>query len=274
MRIFWILFFAITPIAAIALCVAAPSLNWWFPGESVSPLGADIDHLFYVINWIVGAVFVGTNVAIVYALTKGSAKPDEEKGSYVHGNHKLEIVWTAIPFFILAFIAVYQTQVWADMKIQSSFPMAGTDGDKTLLPVAEVQARQFEWRIRYPGLDESGQPLELDSKPQETDVWAVNELHVPAGQPVLIKLKTQDVQHSFYLPEFRIKQDAVPGLIIPVWFEASEPGEYVLQCAELCGWGHYKMSARVIALAPDEWDEWRATFEKQQTDDGVEVAEG
>lgn len=270
MRYFWILLFAITPIAAIALCLAAPGLDWWFPGESVSPLGAEIDHLFYVILWIIGAVFVGTNVAIVYALAKGTAKADGEKGTYLHGNHKLEITWTAIPFLILAFIAVYQTQVWADMKIQSSFPAAVTDGDGTLSPIAEVQARQFEWRIRYPGLDSGGQPLPLESTPRATDVWTVNELHVPVGKAVLIKLRTQDVQHSFYLPEFRIKQDAVPGLIIPVWFEASRPGEYVLQCAELCGWGHYKMNAKVVALPQAEWDAWRADFEKQMTDDGVD----
>ena len=82
----------------------------------------------------------------------------------------------------------------------------------------------------------------------------LNEILVPAAKPVMIYLKTQDVQHSFFLPELRVKQDAVPGQIIPVWFEATKPGEYTLVCAELCGWGHYKMGARVVALAEEQFE--------------------
>ena len=269
MRFFWLALFTLTPVAFMGLCLAAPWLEWSFPGESVSPLGRRIDHLYHVIAWIVGAVFVGTNGVLVWSLLKGSARGDREKGSYFHGNHRLEIAWTGLPFLILCFIAVYQGQVWADMKVQSSFPSAVTDGDKSLTAIAEVQARQYEWRIRYPGLNEAGEPLELSPDELASDVWTVNELHVPAGRPVLIKLKTQDVQHSFYLPEFRIKQDAVPGLKIPVWFEASEPGEYVLQCAELCGWGHYKMNAKVVAHSEEDYRAWRLTAEANERDDGV-----
>jgi cytochrome c oxidase subunit 2 len=124
-------------------------------------------------------------------------------------------------------------------------------------------ARQFEWRIRYP---EPGRILQIQQQP--TDLYAVNELIVPAAKPVMIYLKTQDVQHSFFLPELRVKQDAVPGQIIPVWFEATEPGEYVLVCAELCGWGHYKMGARVVALAEEQFEAAMEELAEEQSDDG------
>ena len=270
MRYLWIALFTLTPLAFIALCLAAPELEWSFPGEAASPLGRRIDHLYHIIAWIVGAVFVGTNVFLVWSLVQGTGRADDEKGRYFHGNHRVEILWTAVPFLILCFIAVYQGRVWADMKVQSSFPSAVTDGDKSLTAIAEVQARQYEWRIRYPGLGDDGQPLELSPDEKVSDIWTVNELHVPAGRPVLIKLKTQDVQHSFYLPEFRIKQDAVPGLRIPVWFEADVPGEYVLQCAELCGWGHYKMNAKVVAHPEGEWQQWMRAAQEAERDDGFE----
>ena len=77
----------------------------------------------------------------------------------------------------------------------------------------------------------------------------MNDLRVPTGQPVAISLKTDDVQHSFFVPELRVKQDAVPKMSIPVWFEVTQPGDYELVCAELCGWGHYKMKARVKATS-------------------------
>jgi cytochrome c oxidase subunit 2 len=125
-------------------------------------------------------------------------------------------------------------------------------------------ARQFEWRIRYakPG-------TELENEPRPGDLYYVNEVHVPAVQPTMINLRTQDVQHAFFVPRLRVKQDAVPGLIIPVWFEIEQAGEYELLCAELCGWGHYKMKARIIAETPEQVQAYLARLEQEQNDDGV-----
>jgi cytochrome c oxidase subunit 2 len=99
----------------------------------------------------------------------------------------------------------------------------------------------------------------------------VNDLHLPSGVPVMVNLRTQDVQHAFFLPELRVKQDAVPGLIIPVWFQAKQAGIYNLLCAELCGWGHYKMKARFVAEPAEEWVEWLRELQKEQNYDGVEA---
>jgi cytochrome c oxidase subunit 2 len=132
-------------------------------------------------------------------------------------------------------------------------------------PIAEVSARQFEWRIRYPAPGKV-----LQDSPQPDDLYTVNDLHVPAGRPVVIKLRGEDVLHSFFLPHLRIKQDAVPGLLIPVWFEASEPKAYDLVCAELCGWGHYKMRGQLTAQTEADFKKYIETLKTEQFDDGYQ----
>jgi cytochrome c oxidase subunit 2 len=95
----------------------------------------------------------------------------------------------------------------------------------------------------------------------------VNDLHLPVDEDVLVQLKSMDVLHSFFLPNLRVKQDAVPGMKIPVWFKAKETGEYDLVCAELCGWGHYKMKGRVTFVTRPEFDAWleRKYLEQEAT---------
>jgi cytochrome c oxidase subunit 2 len=113
-----------------------------------------------------------------------------------------------------------------------------------------VEARQYAWGITYPGSDGV-----LGS---EDDFTRFNEMHVPVGQPVAFELTSIDVIHSFFVPAFRIKQDAVPGLTTRVWFEATEVGEYALACAELCGVAHFNMGGKVIVHPQDEYERWVA----------------
>jgi len=141
-------------------------------------------------------------------------------------------------------------------RIQSRYP-------KDVTAVAEVTARQFEWRIRYPAPGKK-----LANLPQPDDLYTVNDLHVPVAKPVLIRLRSMDVQHSFFVPPLRVKQDAVPGTVIPVWFEASQVGSYGLTCAELCGWGHYKMRGRVVAESDREFDQYLLNLKSEQDFDG------
>jgi len=274
---FWCWFFMFWPVAAIILSWMSPGWNWWFPrgaggdGSAMSPIGERIDDLFYMILIITTVTFVGTQIAMGYVLFTGAKRGDQpadaeesEPAWYTHGSHNLEVLWSIVPAAILLFIALYQMEVWAEYRVKDAFPEEVRSG-----PLAEVTARQFEWRIRYPGIDENGRPLELMRDPQPTDLYTVNDLHLPSGTPVMIHLKSEDVQHSFFLPELRIKQDAVPGLIIPVWFEANKSAEYPLLCAELCGWGHYKMKARFVAEPEEEWHEWLRELHAAQNDDGV-----
>lgn len=259
-RLWWLFFFLIWPILALVVSALSPSLNWGFPGSgrAGSPLGAEIDHLFYLILIIITVVFIGTQIALMYVLWTASQRPAEQAAWYSHGSHKLEVLWTVIPGAILLFLAFYQMQVWANFRMESAFPEAAKQQI-----VAEVTARQFEWRIRYPAPGKK-----LEKRPQLDDFHTVNTIHVPAGTPVTILLRTEDVQHSFFLPTIRIKQDAVPGLVIPVWFEATEPGEYPLVCAELCGWGHYKMGGKVIAHPPEQYEAILQQLHTEQMDDG------
>ncbi|MGD9857172.1 MAG: cytochrome c oxidase subunit II [Planctomycetaceae bacterium] len=277
MKRFWCLFFMFWPIAAVIVCWKSPDWNWWFPrgpsgdGAAMSPLGERIDDLFYMILIITTVTFIGTQTALGYVLFTGARRSEQppdaeeaEKAWFTHGSHNLEVMWSIVPAVILLFIALYQMDVWAEYRVKNQFPAQVRSG-----PLAEVTARQFEWRIRYPGLDEQGNPLPLMRDPQPTDLYTVNDLHLPSGQPVMIHLRSDDVQHAFFLPELRVKQDAVPGLVIPIWFEAKKSADYSLLCAELCGWGHYKMNARLVAEPEDQWREWLRELHAQQNDDGV-----
>lgn len=244
----------------LVYCAVAPRFNWWFPSEAMSPLGERIDGLFYLILIIVTVVFILTQIALGYALWIGATREEGEKAYFTHGSHKLELIWTVVPSFVLVFIALYQMDVWAEFRIQASFPEETmNDG-----PLLEVTARQFEWRMRYPKPGTA-----LQNNPAPGDLYAVNEMHVPTGRPVKFNLRTGDVQHAFFAPQLRVKQDAVAGLIIPLWFEIPQPGTYDLVCAELCGWGHYKMRAYIIAEPQAKYEEYLKTLEAEQNFDGV-----
>ncbi len=257
----WCIFFIFWPTLALAVCWMAPAWGWWFPGDAASTLGARIDDLFYLILIIVSVVFVGTHVGLAYVLWRGSSF-NEPKALFTHGSHNLEVIWTIVPSGILLFIALYQMDVWADYRVQSAFPP-----EAVRAPVAEVTARQFEWRIRYPA---PGKTLQLT--PQPDDLYTVNDLHIPVGRPVMIQLRSDDVQHSFFVPMLRVKQDAVPGLVIPIWFDSVRSDTYELLCAELCGWGHYKMKARVVAQSDANFKSYLAELHREQFDDGVPSA--
>ena len=145
---------------------------------------------------------------------------------------------------------------WADAKMRRPVLSAGPDGvegtadDVLRPPLAEITARQFEWRIRYAGPDEKlGTP---------DDVYTVNDFHFPVDEEVVIELKSMDVLHSFFLPNLRIKQDAVPGMKQYIWFRGNKAGTYDLVCAELCGWGHYKMRGKIFVEDRKTFDRWLA----------------
>lgn len=271
MKKFWVGLFVVWPILAVVSCWLAPDFGYWFPPNpaepgstgSASELGHRIDDLFYMILVITTVTFILTHIALAWVMYKGSKQTDESKAWFTHGSHSLEVMWTVVPAVILLFIAFVQLDVWAEFRVISTFP-----DEARADPVAEVTARQFEWRIRYPAPGKKLQPT-----PQPDDLYMVNELHVPSGRPVMVYLQTEDVQHAFFLPELRVKQDAVPGLRIPVWFQADRSETYTLLCAELCGWGHYKMPARMIAESDESFAQYLEQLQKEQNYDGVPLAD-
>ncbi len=234
---FWSLLFALVPILTVAMFIAGPMHDVWLPRD-VSARGAAVDHLFYMILWITGAVFVGTEGALFWFMWRYEQRSAGGEARFIHGSHALEVIWTIIPAGVLLFMAFYQMSAWAAAKMDQP----------NIAPTVEVSARQFEWRLRYPGRD--------GKLGTQDDLFLVNDLHLPAQEEALVELKSMDVLHSFFLPNLRVKQDAVPGMTIPVWFEPTQPGEYDLICAELCGWGHYKMKGRLTIEPRADFDRW------------------
>ncbi len=254
----WPFVFALVPILSVWLFVAAPGeatgKSWWFP-EDVSTYGGDIDALFNIILAITGFMFVVTNAALVWFMWRYGHEDEGRRATFIHGSHNLEVFWTVIPAAVLLFIALFQMGTWKRVKFTKEFPNA---------PIhADVTAGQFEWRITYPGPD--GKVGTRD------DVHGVNKLVVPVETDIVIHLKSRDVLHSFFLPNLRLKQDAVPGMTIPVWFRARRAGEFELMCAELCGWGHYKMKGWLSVVSKPDFVKWLAdekAREEAERDDG------
>jgi len=208
----------------------------WLP-ENVSTFGGQIDTLFYVIYYITTAVFFAVQITLLVFLFRYRDRPGRQ-ATYTHGNTTLEIVWTAVPAVILAVLALVSRSTWAEIK--------ETQPPSDFL--IQVEAKQFNWEIAYPGPDGK-----LDTP---DDVHMDNDFHVPVNKVVRIQLKSKDVIHSFFVPNFRLKQDAVPGHSIPVWFKATKPGKYEVPCAELCGFGHSGMRGWVYVDTPEAYEAW------------------
>ncbi len=274
MKKFWVFFFIFWPAVALYVCFIAPGKNWWFPTDAdgtysaYTPIGQRIDNLFYLILIITTVVFIGTQIALGYVLWRGAGSRDENNAWFSHGSHNLEVIWTIVPSGILLFISLYQMDTWADYRVKSNY-----DKKAVMAPIAEVTARQFEWRIRYPDpsrkFESEAQVKDWLENPKADDLYTVNDLHVRSNEPIVIHLRSGDVQHSFFAPKLRVKQDAVPGLVIPIQFEVTKAGEYDLVCTELCGWGHYKMGARIQAETPEDFRAYLEKLKADQNDDGV-----
>jgi cytochrome c oxidase subunit II len=245
---FWSILFLMVPVLGVA-CFVWPMLDlWpmrghWLPAN-INDHGAVIDNLFLFILVLTGVIFVATGLALFWFLWKYDAARNPQPVAFTHGSHTLEVVWSIIPAATLVFIAIYQMNAWADAKMKRpKFP----DG-RLRPPIAEITARQFEWRVRYAG--EDGALGTTD------DVFTVNDLHLPVSEEIVLSIKSQDVLHSFFLPNLRVKQDVVPGMKQFVWFRPNKTGAYDIVCAELCGWGHYKMRGRVTFVGREEFDRW------------------
>ena len=210
----------------------------WLP-EDVSTFGGEIDSLFYLIYYITAVTFILVTVLMVVFLIMYRQK-EGRRATYTHGNTTSEIIWTIIPAAILIVLSFMSVSIWAKVKRHAP------DSDFEL----QVTAKQFNWEVVYPGADHQfGTP---------DDVKFDNDLHVPVNKVVRVHLSSRDVIHSFFLPNLRLKQDAVPGRTILVWFEATKPGKYELPCAELCGFGHSGMKGWLYVHTPEEYAKWAA----------------
>ena len=257
----WSLLFLAVPIMGVAIVMGAAMdvgiTNRWLP-ESIGPRTAGIDHLFEMIHVILGITFLFTGLILAFCLWRFRAG-SRSTAMFVHKNTLLELVWTVVPAGILIFLALYQLPYWQQNKEQHPALISGLvlDQDDYLPPIARVVARQYGWKFIYPGRDG-----EFDTR---DDIISENVMVLPANEELVLELVSEDVIHSFCITQLRLKQDIVPGLQPHVWFRISGEGEWEIHCMELCGWGHYRMNARLIVLQRPQYDLWKA-FQSQFSD--------
>jgi cytochrome c oxidase subunit 2 len=200
----------------------------WFP-EEASTAADRIDKLYDVLLIFSVPIFVLVMTVAIYSVVKFRARPgDMGDGAPIHGNTRLEVFWVTIPFLIVSSLAVYGWVVLDDIEAKQPNEM-----------VVKVTGQQFTWRFEYP-----------------SEKVKSSELVLPKGHPVHFEISADDVIHSFWVPEFRLKSDAVPGLTTDVRVTPTKVGEWNVVCAELCGLGHSTMRQEVRVIEPGDWDAW------------------
>jgi len=210
--------------------VAAVLLIDWVP-----PLASEqadrVHTLLWFVVWASVVIFVLVAVLLVYSAIRFRVpESDDRDGPPTHGHTKLEVVWTVVPVILLAVMAVWAYLVLSDNEALASDRL-----------VVEVTAEQFAWSFTYPeGQVSSG------------------DLRLPEGRQVELRMRSKDVIHDFYVPEFYVKHDVVPGITTRVIVDPTKTGTFQVICAELCGVGHAVMRTRVIVMEPDKYEEWLA----------------
>ncbi len=223
---------------ALAAAISAVMLSIHWNGQEASTAAPKIDGLLNVMIVLSAFVFSLVVVMLFYALYKFRAKPgDESDGEPIHGNTRLEVAWTLIPTVIVLFGAGYSWSVLHDIEKQGKDPLT-----------VDVFSQQYAWSFGYPG---------------KGNVWSQGELHVPVGRQVNFKMHSQDVIHSFWVPEWRIKKDNVPGITTTAVITPDKVGTYQLVCTELCGFGHAAMRAKVVVEPPADFRQWVAGLKEK-----------
>jgi cytochrome c oxidase subunit 2 len=234
-----------------------------FP-EEASAHAAQLDNLTALVHWLMIALFVGWGIFFVYVLIrfrKGRNPQASYAGAKAHFSTYGEAGVALIEVLLLVVFAV---PIWAT-RVNAIPP----ESDST---VVRVVAEQFAWNVQYPGKDgvfgrsdvkfiaTGTNPLGIDPADPagKDDVIMLNELHLPLDKPVIVKLTTKDVIHSFNLPQMRVKQDAIPGQVIPIWFKPVKTGQWDIACAQLCGLSHYRMRGSYTVESQADFDKWMA----------------
>jgi len=234
---------AVTVVLTAVMSVIMLVPNW--DGQQASTAAPKIDELLDVMIVLSSFVFSLVMVMLVYALWKFKAKPgDESDGEPIHGNTKLEIAWTVIPTVIVLFAAAYSWSILDDIEAKAEDSLR-----------VDVFSQQFAWSFDYPGFD---------------NVYS-QELHVPVDRQVEFKMHALDVIHSFWVPEWRIKKDNVPGITTTATVTPNKVGTYQLICTELCGFGHTTMRAKVVVEPPAKFRKWVEGLTKKTPDEYLEA---
>jgi cytochrome c oxidase subunit 2 len=228
-------------IAGAITAAVAIFPNWLPP--SASEQADRIDGVFWFVTVICGTIFALVAGVLVYALLRFRAAPgDDTDGPPIHGHAGLEIAWTAIPFALVTSMAIYSAIVLARNDRTGAHPLR-----------VDVTAQQFAWTFQYPA-----------SNNVNTTV-----LRLPVHRPVRLTLHALDVIHSFWVPEFSQKQDAVPGITTQLTITPTKLGTYPIICTELCGLGHAAMRSTVMVMSQQDFDKWASGAGKALSGSGA-----
>jgi cytochrome c oxidase subunit II len=238
-----------------------------FPAQA-STHAAEVDHMTILVHWLMLVLFIGWGFFFLFVLFR-FRKGANPKASYTGAHGKFakstEVAVAVIEIGLLVFYAI---PAWATRV--KAFPA------ESQAVVVRVVAEQFAWNVQYPGPDgkfgrtdiklvSADNPLGLDrSDPNaKDDITTINQLNLPVDRPVLVHLSSKDVIHSFGLYEMRVKQDAIPGMTIPVWFIPNRVGEYEIACSQLCGLGHFRMRGFITIQSAADYQKWYDDQEKE-----------
>ena len=220
-------------IGIVASLIGVALALWidWFPVNAAKTT-EQIDTLYDVLMIVSVPIFVLVMTVAIYSVMRYRARPgDTGDGAPIHGNTKLEVIWVAVPTVIVSILAAYAWIVLDNVEAKQPNELR-----------VVVTGQQFAWRFEYP----------------EYDNLKANQLYLPKDRPVKFDIKSDDVLHSFWVPSFRLKIDAVPGLTTFIRLTPSRNGRYDIVCAELCGIGHATMRQYAHVVEEQEFETWVA----------------
>jgi cytochrome c oxidase subunit 2 len=243
-------------LGATAVAILIP----WLP-DSASDQAEEIDFVFWFVTAICIGVFSVVASIAVYSVLKFRAPPDDDTdGLPIHGHTGIEIAWTVVPFILVT-----------AMGIVSAVALARNEKVPDDAMVVNVVGRQFAWQFMYPPAnapDPGEDTLECDKESVRARCLTSGQLHLPLRVPIHLRMRADDVIHSFWVPEFRQKQDLLPGQVTTLVITPTKVGQYELLCTELCGLGHSTMRAAVIVSSPAEFAKWKSEAGKQTSSGG------
>ncbi len=227
----------------------------------ISTHGAEIDRLIYVIHIFMAVLFMGWLAFLVLTLVKFRARPGHE------ARHHVEHF--KAPTYLEVFVALFEVVLLVGFAFPAFHKTRDVFPNRADALEVRIVAEQFAWNVHYPGADGifgktdpklmgAANPVGLDlgDPLAKDDVTTINQFHVPVNQPVIARLSSKDVIHSFGIPVMRVKQDVVPGQTISSWFEAKKTGNFEIACAQLCGLGHYRMRGFFIVDSEADFKTW------------------
>ena len=229
---------AVAVVAVVALAACGEDSRPYSTIDPATEAADDIQGLYKLVFWMALVVFVGVQFLIFYtALRFRTKRRLANRPEQIHGNTRLELAWTIIPAIVLLIIFVPTVAVMYDTAAEAE------DDDDAL--VIQAYGKQWWWEFHYPGMGADGQPL-----------ITANEIRVPVGQKVIVEMITNNVIHSFWVPQLAGKIDVMPGYVNKLGFTPEIPGTYYGECAEFCGTQHAWMRFTVIVEPREQFDAW------------------